>query len=60
MKAVKSYEKLAAKAALEGDRAAALGALLVHPLIGDYDAASAALDEMLELNRAYLPQFFRT
>lgn len=60
MKAVKAYEKLAAKAAVEGDRAAALGALLVHPLVGDYDRAAAALDEMMEANRAYLPQFYGT
>lgn len=58
MKAVKAYEKLAAKAALEGDRSAGLGALLVHPLIGDYGQACAALDEMLEANRDYLPRFF--
>ena len=59
MQAVKAYEKLTVKAGLEGDRNAALQALLVHPLIGDYDVAKSMLDEMLEANRAYLPQFFK-
>ncbi len=58
MQAVKAYEKLAVKAGLEGDYHAALAALMVHPLIGDYHRAKAALDEMLEVNKAYLPQFF--
>lgn len=58
MRTLKTYEKLTARAALTGDRSAALGALLVHPLVGDYAAASAALEEMLQANREYLPQFF--
>jgi 6-phospho-beta-glucosidase len=58
MRAVKAYEKLAVKAGLTGDRSAAVEALLVHPLIGDYPRAQAALDEMLAANRAYLPRFF--
>lgn len=57
IQAVKAYEKLAAKAGLEGDYTAALAALLVHPLIGDYHRAKPMLDEMLEANRAFLPQF---
>lgn len=58
MKAVKAYEKLAVKAGLNGDYDAALAALMVHPLIGDYHKAKGVLDEMLEANRKYLPQFF--
>jgi 6-phospho-beta-glucosidase len=58
VRTLKAYEKLAARAALTGDRSAALGALLVHPLVGDYSAASSALEEMLLANRDYLPQFF--
>lgn len=58
MKAVKAYEKLAVKASLTGDYSHALAALLVHPLIGDYDKARAVLEDMLEANRAYLPRFF--
>ncbi|MDR2547767.1 MAG: 6-phospho-beta-glucosidase [Lachnospiraceae bacterium] len=58
MQAVKSYERLTVKAALDGDREAALAALMVHPLIGDYDKAAPMLNEMLEANREYLPRFF--
>ncbi len=58
MKIIKSYEKLAVVAGLNGDRTAALRALLVHPLVGDYGKAKSALDEMLEANKEYLPQFF--
>ncbi|MCL2084473.1 MAG: 6-phospho-beta-glucosidase [Oscillospiraceae bacterium] len=59
MRAVKAYEKLTVRAAVEGDRDAALAALMVHPLIGDYAKAKPMLDEMLEANRAYLPRFFK-
>lgn len=59
MKAVKAYEKLAARAGLSGDYDAALSALLVHPLIGDYNKAKPMLDEMLEANRNFLPQFYK-
>jgi len=58
MQAVKAYEKLTVKAALEGDRNAALAALMVNPLVGDYHRSRGVLDEMLEANRAFLPQFF--
>ena len=57
MQAVKAYEKLTVKAGIEGDVDAALAALLVHPLIGDYHRAKPLLDEMLQANRAFLPQF---
>lgn len=57
MKAVKAYEKLTIKAGLNGDYDAALAALMVHPLIGDYIKAKGVLDEMLEANREFLPQF---
>ena len=46
------------EAALQGDRALALQALLADPLVGDLDAAEPMLDELLETNRAHLPQFF--
>ncbi|MCL2050672.1 MAG: 6-phospho-beta-glucosidase [Lachnospiraceae bacterium] len=58
MQAVKAYERLTVKAAINGDRDAALAALMVHPLIGDYDKAAPMLNEMLEVNREYLPRFF--
>ena len=55
--AVKAYEKLTVKAALTGDRDVALAALITHPLIGDYQKASDALDEMLNANKAWLDIF---
>jgi 6-phospho-beta-glucosidase len=57
--AVKNYERLAVEAAVSGDRALALAALLAHPLVGDVDVARELLDEMLEANREYLPAFFQ-
>lgn len=58
MRSVKAYEKLTVKAALSGSYSDALAALLVHPLIGDFERAKGALDEMLQANRDYLPRFF--
>jgi 6-phospho-beta-glucosidase len=55
MQAVKAYEKLTVRAAVNGSRADALAALMVHPLIGDYCKAKAALDEMIAANSDYLP-----
>ena len=54
---VKAYELLVVEAAVHGDRNAAYQALLTHPLGTSADRVAAVLDEMLEVNRAYLPQF---
>ena len=54
---VKSYELLAAQAAVRGDRDAALLALLAHPLGPDADRAPQVLDDLLRTHAAYLPQF---
>lgn len=56
--AVKNYEQLAVEAAMTGDRDLALAALVAHPLVGDVDRAVPLLDELLEANREYLPNFF--
>ncbi|EGL14054.1 MULTISPECIES: 6-phospho-beta-glucosidase [unclassified Paenibacillus] len=56
--AVKTYEILAIEAAVTGDRSIALQALAHHPLISSVNTAEKMLDEMLEQNRAYLPNFF--
>jgi len=59
MRAVKAYEKLTVSAAVNGSRADALAALMVHPLIGDYRKAKAVLDDMLAANAEFLhPGFF--
>ncbi|MBK9207426.1 MAG: 6-phospho-beta-glucosidase [Anaerolineales bacterium] len=55
--AVKSYEILTAQAAVTGDRNTAYQALLVHPLGPALPNAEKVLDDMLETNRKYLPQF---
>jgi 6-phospho-beta-glucosidase len=55
---VKAYERLTVRAAVEGDRALALKALLANPLGGGYEKAPALLDALLEANRALLPRFF--
>ena len=49
----------AVEAAIHGDRAAALQALLLDPVIDSYDAAVQILDELLEVHAPYLPQFSR-
>ena len=56
MQAVKAYEKLTVRAVINGSRADALAALMVHPLIGDYRKAKGVLDEMFKANADYLPK----
>ncbi|MEC0230788.1 6-phospho-beta-glucosidase [Paenibacillus alba] len=55
--AVKTYEQLAIEAAVHGDRSLALQALGHHPLIPSVNIAERMLKEMLEQNKAFLPQF---
>jgi len=54
---VVKYE-LTVEAALTGDRNLALQAMLTDPLIRNFESASKMLDELLEANAEYLPQFF--
>jgi 6-phospho-beta-glucosidase len=56
--AVKNYEQLAVEAAVTGSKDLALMALLAHPLVRDYEIAVPLLDELLEANKTYLPQFY--
>ncbi|MBZ0286224.1 MAG: 6-phospho-beta-glucosidase, partial [Anaerolineae bacterium] len=55
---IKSYEILTVEAAVHGDKNAAYQALLTHPLGPTADKVEAVLDDLLETNRKYLPQFF--
>jgi 6-phospho-beta-glucosidase len=55
---VKAYERLAVKAAIDGDRDAALKALLANPLVGRYSVATGLLEALLQANRKHLPRFF--
>lgn len=57
--AVKNYEQLAVEAAVTGNKDTALMALVAHPLVRDYDIAVPLLEELLEANKKYLPQFFK-
>jgi 6-phospho-beta-glucosidase len=54
----KAYERLAVRAAITGDRAVALKALIANQLVGEYDVARGLLDALLEGNRGQLPRFF--
>ena len=54
----KAYERLAVRAALSGDRAVALKALLANPLVREWQVAAPLLDALLEKSRPYLPRFF--
>jgi 6-phospho-beta-glucosidase len=54
---VKMYEILTVEAAVHGDRNAAYQALLAHPLGPGADKVQQVLDDMLETNKQWLPQF---
>ncbi|MGG4551556.1 6-phospho-beta-glucosidase [Paenibacillus humicus] len=56
--AVKTYESLTIEAAVTGNRALALQALVHHPLVPSVSTAKILLDEMLKAHRHYLPNFF--
>ncbi|MFF2093284.1 6-phospho-beta-glucosidase [Paenibacillus sp. NPDC058174] len=55
---VKTYEALTIEAAISGDKGIALQAMVHHPLVPDVAVAKPMLEEMLEANRSYLPNFF--
>jgi len=53
-----AIHELNAKAAMGGDRQAALEALLLDPVVPDRATAEKCLDAMLAANRDHLPRFF--
>ena len=55
---VKAYEILTVEAAVRGDRQALYEALLAHPLGPAAGQIPAVMADLLEMNKAYLPQFF--
>lgn len=59
MRIVKEYEKLTVEAGRTGSDAAALSALVLHPLVGDFKNAKACYEEMKEAHKQHLPQFFK-
>jgi 6-phospho-beta-glucosidase len=54
---VAGYERLAAKAAVTGDRDLVYKALLAHPLVGQVPQAEQLTEELLAAGREHLPQF---
>jgi 6-phospho-beta-glucosidase len=54
---VAAYERLAAHAALSGDRGDVHKALLAHPLIGQDAVAEDLVDRLLDAGADHLPQF---
>jgi 6-phospho-beta-glucosidase len=58
MQLIKAYESLTVQAAVQGDRAAAYEALLLHPLMPNASGCRKLLDELLALNRPYLQGTF--
>ncbi len=57
VQAVKAYEELTVRAAVEGDERSAIQALLAHPLVPSFSVAKGLWATIKEVNRAYLPQF---
>ena len=56
---VKAYEELAVEAAVTGDVGKAVQALSIHPLVTSAEVAKQIVQDILDQNVAYLPQFSR-
>lgn len=56
---IKSFERVAAEAAVSGDYNTALLAMTINPLVASDTTGKKILDEMLEAHKEYLPQFFK-
>lgn len=59
MLTIVNEQELSVEAALTGDRRLVYQALYVSPLLHNKEAAERLGDELLEANKAYLPQFFK-
>jgi len=55
---IKSFERVACEAAVEGDYNKAVLALTINPLVASDKVAKQIVDEMLEAHKSHLPQFF--
>ena len=58
MRRIVDVQELTVAAGLTGDRKLALQAMRLDPMVTDWDVAKPLLDELLEVNRSWLPQFF--
>lgn len=56
---VKSYELLTARAAVSGDRNLLYQALLTNPLGPDAEQVETVMEDLLTINKKYLPNFFK-
>lgn len=54
---IKSFERLAVEAAVEGNYEKAVLALTINPLVRSDELAKTLVDELLEAHKEYLPQF---
>lgn len=54
---IKSFERLAVEAAVEGSYEKAVLALTINPLVRSDELARTLVDELLEAHKDYLPQF---
>jgi 6-phospho-beta-glucosidase len=57
IQSIKSFELLTVEAAVQGSYYKALMALTINPLVASIDLAKQLLDEILQQNCNYLPQF---
>jgi 6-phospho-beta-glucosidase len=60
MRMIKAYERETVAAAVQGSEEAAMRALMMNPLVGDYNTALACFHELKEAHKDYLPQFTNT
>lgn len=54
----KAWESWTVQAGVSGRRSDAVMAMMVNPLVPSFEVARRLVDDMLEANRDYLPQFF--
>lgn len=57
---IKSFERVAADAAVTGSYDTALLAMTINPLVPSDKVGKAILDEMLEAHKEHIPQFFQS
>ncbi|MBN1055538.1 6-phospho-beta-glucosidase [Clostridium botulinum] len=57
IQSVKAYETLAVESAITGDKNTAIMALTNNPLISSIDKSIKLVNELIEINKCYLPQF---
>jgi len=56
---IKSFEQLAAKAAVTGDYHTGLLAMVTNPLVANDVTGKKVYDRLLQAHKQYLPKFFK-